>query len=104
MKVVDEHARLDESLHFCKQSDGVFPVEVVEKQCGVRDTERPLLGGGGEGVARVHGHAGTKPGGQMAVEVGPGVAHRGGIGVQPDRLYRALELNGPTNEVHQVVA
>ena len=104
VKIVDENSPVGDPAHLDKHTNGLGPMEVVEKQGGVYDVHPAVFEGQGLGVPNLYLNPAAKPRGKGPVKVRPGVADGDGVGINAEEVERTPQLLTPAQEVHQVIA
>lgn len=104
VEVVHEKAVPGHPLHLRKHPDRRGAVKVMQKQGRVGDVDGPGIVGKGLGVPDLDTDPVPKTGGQVLVEMGPGMAHRDGVGVNADEVQGAPEALASPGQVDQVVS
>ncbi len=104
VEVVYEKAVPGHPLHLREHPDRRGAVKVMQKQGRVGNVDGPGIVGKGLGVPDLDTDPVPKTGGQVLVQMGPGMAHRDGVGVNADEVQGAPEALASPGQVDQVVS
>jgi hypothetical protein len=104
MEIIDDNAESTDPVHFPKESEGLWPVKVVQEERCVDDVERVVGIGQVQCVADLEPDPRAQLGAEYRVEPGAAVAYGDGVQIDPNRSEAGTIAGPEPGEVREIIA